>query len=131
MPRSPSRPTATGSSEDEDEVVLMDHLVVVGRLEGLARLVGPEPPDPAGLGGRIVGQAAGEFLAVVVADPDDVALVELADDVDDPDREEAPRPGFERVPRAGVHDVVPPRPRGQADPSLASRLRRSPRQEER
>ena len=41
----------------------MDDLVVEGRAEGLAGLLGAEAADAAGVGGGVVGQPAGELLA--------------------------------------------------------------------
>ena len=99
----------------------MDDLVVERRAEGLAGLVGAQAADAAGVGGGVVGESAGEFVAVGVADADDVALVELADHLDDADGQQALRARFERPAGAGVDDVVAARPRGQADPALAAR----------
>ena len=69
----------------------MDDLVVEGLAEGLAGLLGAEAADLPGVGGGVVGQAAGELVAVGVADADDVALLELADDLDDADGQQALR----------------------------------------
>ena len=73
----------------------MDDLVVEGRAEGLAGLFGAEAADVAGVGGGVVGQPAGELLPGRVADADDVAFLEFADDLDDADGEQALRARFE------------------------------------
>ena len=50
------------ASDDEDEVVAVDDLVIGGGAQRLAGLVGVQAPDPLGVGGRVVGEAAGELL---------------------------------------------------------------------
>ena len=108
----------------------MDDLVVERRAEACAGLLGAQAADAAGVGGGVVGEPAGELLPARVADADDVALVELADDLDDADREQALRARFQRAARTVVDDVVAARPRGQADPALPRAVRRAVRQEQ-
>ncbi len=71
-----------------------DFVVEVGT-EGFAGLLGSEALDALGVGCGVVRQSAGELLALCVADADDVSLVELSDDVDDADCEQAIASGFE------------------------------------
>ena len=62
--RCPERDRDAGDrSRGQDEVVPVDDLVVEGRAEGLAGLLGAEAADLAGVGGGVVGQAAGELVA--------------------------------------------------------------------
>ena len=76
-------------SDDQHQIVAVDDLVIEGLAEGLAGLLGAEAADAAGVRGGVVGQPAGELVAGRVADADDVPLVELADDLDDADGQQA------------------------------------------
>ena len=97
----------------------MDDLVVERRAERLAGLEGVLASDRPGVGGGVVGQAAGELLAAAVADADDVALLELALDLDDADGQQAVRARFEGLAGAVVDDEAAPGPGRRADPALA------------
>ncbi len=67
----------------------MDDLVVECRAEGRSGFFGVQAADGAGVGGGVIAQAAGELLAGGVADSDNVAFVEFADDIDDADGQQA------------------------------------------
>src|SRR5208337_5460043 len=117
--------------EDEDEVVAMDDLVVECRAEGRSGLVGVQAADGAGVGGGIIAQAAGELLAGGVANSDDVAFVEFADNIDNADSQQALAARLDRAAGAGVDDVMAAGPGRQADPALAGAVGLAVGQEER
>ena len=77
----------------------MDDLVIKRGAQSMAGLVSMQAPDPLGVGGRVVGEPAGEFVARRVANTDDVAFLELAGDLDDADGEQALRARLERFAR--------------------------------
>src|SRR6185312_8903144 len=86
----------TSASGDQHQIVAVDDLIIEGRAEGLAGLLGAEAADAAGVRGGVVCQPAGELAAGQVANADDVPLVELADDLDDADGKQAARSRFQR-----------------------------------
>ena len=117
-------------SDDQHQVIAVDDLVIEGRAQGLAGLAGVEAADDPGVGGGVIGEAAGELVAGGVADADDVALLELADDLDDADGQQALASPIRWPAGTVVDHVMAPRTGRQADPPLAGAVRLAVGQEE-
>ncbi len=80
--------------------------------------VGLETFDAQDVGGGVVGQTAGELLAMFVAHSDYVAFFETAEGVDDPDGQQAAALLLEGGASAVVQHDLPARLGGEADPAF-------------
>ena len=99
----------------------MDYLIVGAVAEDLGDFAGPKPADAEHVIGGIVGQAAGEFGAVAIAQGDDVAFVEAAHRLKDSDRQKTAAVVLDRSARAAIEDELPAGLGRVADPPFARR----------
>src|SRR5207237_4624829 len=91
-------------SNHHHQIIPVDNLLIGHAAEHGADLIGAQADDAAGVGGRVIAQAAGELLPFRIAQSDDVALAEIALDLDDADGQEAAAALLHGGAGAGIND---------------------------
>jgi len=97
----------------------VDDLLVGKPAKDLGNLSGPQAPDPADVLGRVVGQPSGEFTSVTITEGDQVALVELANNIDDSGGQKALAAFFDGLAGSGVDDDAAAGLDAQPEPPFA------------
>src|SRR5438445_6401380 len=131
LARTRRHPSIVTGSNDHYQVVPVDNFIIRDGSECLANLFGPQARNLGCVRRGIIRQTACEFDPIWIAQGDDVPFAEVANYLDDADRQETLALVLHGVARPGIDNQPSPGAGGVAQPPLPGRDSAAVRQEKR